>query len=387
MGISGYGLQSYGQMITCEPRMGAYARALEQSITPGCHVIDLGAGPGLFALLACRYGAGSVVAIEPDTSIEIARQAARANGFADRITFVEALSTAYVPDRKADVVVSDIRGVMPLFENHIPTIVDVRARLLAPGGTLIPGIDRIHAALVEAPAQYAKFAEPWASRPYGIDMSAALGFTLNGWTRVHLGPEALMSDPAPFATLDYRVIDKPDLRGKMEWRATRPGTVHGILMWFETELVPGVRYSNAPDQPELVYGQAFFPLERPVPVIAGAEARAEIAANLVHGQYIWSWSGSVTAANQTVQSFRQSSFRGEILTRAALAPRAATFCPPARRVQEVDMRCLALFDGKRSLAVIADSLVESFPDFFRDARAAFDHVAALSARYNRPFAD
>jgi type I protein arginine methyltransferase len=383
MSVTGYGLSAYGRMITCEPRMGAYAEALKRSVTPGCRVIDLGAGPGLFALLACKYGAGSVVAIEPDASIEVGRRAARDNGFADRISFVQDLSTAWQPDRKADVVISDIRGVMPLFEGHIPTICDVRERLLAPGGVLIPGSDRIKAALVEAADAYSGYSRPWAENDYGVDLSAALPFIQNSWSRVALSQEALLTEPELFARLDYGTVTETSHKAKLSWDITRPGTAHGILMWFDTDLVPGVGFSNAPGQPELVYGQAFFPLEKPVRLTEGAGAQARISADLVNGHYVWSWAFEALSEDGTEYRFRQSSFKGDILSKNRLAVRASTFRPPPGKAQEVDSQCLMLFDGQRTLEAIADELQERFPGHFSDSQAAFDHVAALSARYNR----
>ena len=106
---------SYGNMIQSEPRMSAYATALRGAVTPGCTVIDIGAGPGVFAILACRYGAGKVIAIEPDPSIRLLHQLARDNGFADRIEIIEGMSTDYQPLSRADVIISDLRGCMPLF--------------------------------------------------------------------------------------------------------------------------------------------------------------------------------------------------------------------------------------------------------------------------------
>src|SRR6187399_2841708 len=136
-----YSLVNYGGMVTSEPRMSAYAEALRRAVTPGCTVIDIGAGPGVFSLLACQYGAGSVIAIEPDDSVELLRQMAKDNGCSDRITIVQGLSTEFTPPSRADVIISDIRGCLPLFEGHIPTIIDARERMLAPGGTLIPARD------------------------------------------------------------------------------------------------------------------------------------------------------------------------------------------------------------------------------------------------------
>lgn len=384
---SGYSLREYGKMITCEPRMGAFAQALRRAITPGCEVIDLGAGPGAFALLACQYGAGHVTAIEPDVSISVARQMARDNGYADRITFVSDLSTKWQPTKMADVVISDIRGVMPLFEHHIPTIKDVRARLLKPGGIQIPGIDRIHAALVEAPDFYAEFHTPWLENAYGLNLSAAHVYAVNDWSRTWQPSKALLSEPQLFATLDYRQITDPNHRATMSFKAARPGVAHGILMWFETELVPdlapGLGYSNGPDAPEQVYGQAFFPLESPISLAAGMGAEAEVSAHLIDGEYVWSWAIRATDTEGRTHAFRQSSFKSQILDRAKLSARASNFTPPATQEHGIDAYCLQQFDGETDLSQLADMAKGAFPDYFTTHRLAFDYVAKLSARYNK----
>lgn len=383
MTASGYSLFAYGNMINNKPRMDAFAEALRRSITPGCRVIDLGAGPGFFALLACKNGAGHVTAIEPDISIEIARRAAEDNGVSDRLAVVRDLSTKWQPDEQVDVVVSDIRGVLPLFEHHIATVRDVRARLLKPGGVLIPGVDRLYAALVECPAEYEPYQRPWLDNAYGVDLSAAHVHVANSWKRVYLAQEALLCDPQLFATIDYRTVEDANLRGALAFPTRRAGLAHGILMWFETELVPGVGYTNAPGAPELVYGQAFFPLERPVMLAEGTTASAEMSAHLVDGQYVWAWNFRGTAADGRAHSFRQSSFKASILAEDILAPRAASFRPPRRIEQEVDARCLTLFDGETDLATVAHRLREEFPAVFVDDRSTLDHVAGLSARYNK----
>ena len=43
-------------MIVDAARMDAYVRALREAIKPGSVVVDLGSGPGLFALIACALG-------------------------------------------------------------------------------------------------------------------------------------------------------------------------------------------------------------------------------------------------------------------------------------------------------------------------------------------
>src|SRR5688500_11343183 len=105
-----YGLYSigrFGEMMADHARMDAYTAALKRAVTPGCTVLDLGTGTGIFAMLACRFGAGRVVAIDPDDSLNVAREAAEANGLADRIEFIQALSTEVVLPEPVDLMISD----------------------------------------------------------------------------------------------------------------------------------------------------------------------------------------------------------------------------------------------------------------------------------------
>ena len=50
-----YNLAGYGKMILDRGRMDAYIRALRESVKPGSVVVDLGCGPGLFALMAAEH--------------------------------------------------------------------------------------------------------------------------------------------------------------------------------------------------------------------------------------------------------------------------------------------------------------------------------------------
>ena len=150
-----YTIAAFGRMIADEVRMGAYEAAIAQAVRPGSVVLDIGAGTGILSLLACRAGARKVYAVETGDAIAVAQQIAQANGFADRIEFFQAKSTEITLPERADVIVSDLRGVLPLLEHHIPSIADARRRHLAPGGVLVPLRDELRAAIVEAPAEYA----------------------------------------------------------------------------------------------------------------------------------------------------------------------------------------------------------------------------------------
>ena len=84
-----YSLRNFGDMIGDSGRFNAYAKAIARSVRAGDVVAEIGCGPAVFALLACQAGAKRVYAIETEDIIDVARQIAAANGFADRIQFFQ----------------------------------------------------------------------------------------------------------------------------------------------------------------------------------------------------------------------------------------------------------------------------------------------------------
>ncbi|HEY9300449.1 MAG TPA: 50S ribosomal protein L11 methyltransferase, partial [Phormidium sp.] len=154
-----YSISGYGSMIADKGRMDAYVKALRQTVKPDSVVVDIGTGTGIFALLACQFGARKVYAIEPSDAIQVAKEIAAKNGYGDRIIFIQDISTKVKLPEFADVIISDIRGMLPLFQQHIPAIIDARKRLLAEGGIIIPQRDILWAAVVEVPHLYSRIVD------------------------------------------------------------------------------------------------------------------------------------------------------------------------------------------------------------------------------------
>lgn len=315
-----YSLHFYGEMLADAGRTEPYVEALRRLVRPGSVVLDLGCGPGLFALLACKFGARRVYAIEPDNVINIAREAAAANGFADRIEFFQSLSTEVTLTERATSIISDLRGVLPWFQQHIPAIVDARQRLLAPGGVLIPRRDVLWAALVEGPDEHKKLLDPWQDRKFDVDLSAGAAKIRNTWRKTRIKSEELLTEPVCWATLDYREVASPDVCAEISWRVGRAGTAHGIAVWFDSDLTEEIGFSNRPGAPELIYGQGFFPFSRAVEVCEGEHVTVKLRADLVKSDYVWSW--TTDFADQAVK-FEQSTFFGMALSATQLRKKYA----------------------------------------------------------------
>lgn len=380
----GYSIRQYGDMITAEPRMSVYAEALERAVTPGCTVIEIGSGFGVFAMLACRYGAGKVIAIEPDSSAGLIMPMAQANGCADRITVVRGLSTDYVPDEKADVLISDLRGTIPLFQMHVETIVDARERLLKPGGCQMPLRDTIRVALARSPKIYANYQKPWQSNRFCLDLSLARQFVVNEPIRASLGPRAMLSEAQTLAVLDYLTITEPNLDSTVELVADRDAVAHGMQMWFDAEIANGLTFSNVPGEPPLVYGRKFLPFEQPVRLKQGDRVSARIRAKLVGAQYMLFWSSTFFdgETGEKVQSFVQSSFKSRVFARQE--HHAGDHVPQASTAVMIDRDILGLVGEGRSLTDIAGELLVRHPGHFASQSDALSHVSRLLSRYDTP---
>src|ERR1041384_8328568 len=220
-----YSVQFYGQMLAGTSRMDAYTGALRRAVKPDSVVMDLGCGPGVFALLACKLGARRVYAVEPENIVGLAREAAAANGFSDRIEFFEKLSTEITLPEPATIIIADLRGVLPWFDQNIPSMIDARVRLLAPGGVLIPERDVLWASVVEAPDQYAEIVGPWGNQ-FDLDLTVGRRLVTNTWGKSRIKSEQLLSEPVCWTTLDYYEVRSADVRAEISWKAARTGTAH-----------------------------------------------------------------------------------------------------------------------------------------------------------------
>ncbi len=385
-----YSIADYGAMIADRVRMDAFARALRQAVKAGSVVVDIGTGTGIFALLACRLGARRVYAIEPDDAIQVAREIAAANACADRIEFIQAMSTHVSLPERADVIVSDVGGVLPWFQHHIPSIVDARRRFLAPGGVLIPQRDTAWAAVVEAPESYEPYTRPWNDNAFGLNMEAARRIVTNTWNKGRVKPEQLLAEPQRWATLDYTGVEDPDTSACIGWTVTRPGTGHGLVAGFDRTVSEGVGLSNAPDAPpemmapERIYPMAFFPWSAPVALAIADVVSVDLSARLVGGDYIWSWTTQVLdqgQAGQAKASFTQSTLFGAPLSPAQLHKRAESYVPTPNEDGRIARLVLESMKDDVTLGEIARRVADQFPSRFRNWQDALNVVGDLSRTY------
>lgn len=150
-------------------RTEAYKAALAKLVKPGQHVLEVGTGTGVLAMLAAGAGAGHVSAVERVPWVaRAARDVIAANGLAGTVSVLQAASTAVevasaaagaavsgsddsvaIPDR-ADVFVSELVGNQLVDEGCGFYVEDAKRRLCKPDATVIPASGSVWGAVISS---------------------------------------------------------------------------------------------------------------------------------------------------------------------------------------------------------------------------------------------
>jgi type I protein arginine methyltransferase len=266
------GLGEHEEMLSDSVRVDAYHRAIRRSVQPGDVVLDLGTGTGLLAFLASRAGARKVYAVEHGDVIEVAREIARHNGFTN-IEFVQANSREFTPPEPIDLVVHEQMGDELFNENMVQNVVDLRDRVLAPGGRILPARFRL---FVEPVSMHdaMRVRRFWnIALPEGIDLAAmerspiAARYDTGRNEQLWVRPGSVASTvgrPEPILELDLHALD--DLESLpadhvVERTATEDVVVDGACVWFEAIFDDEVTLTTSPLATSTSWGNRMFRLD------------------------------------------------------------------------------------------------------------------------------
>lgn len=125
------------KMLADRPRMDFYHAAITRHVQPGDRVIDLGTGTGILAAFAARRGAAHVYAIDHSDILKHARRLAAYNGI-ENVEFVAAHSRDFTTEERVDVILHEQMGDFLFDEGMVTNVIDLRDRLLKPGGLIVP---------------------------------------------------------------------------------------------------------------------------------------------------------------------------------------------------------------------------------------------------------
>jgi len=240
-------------LLSHRSRIQKFHQAIQRVITPKDYVIDLGTGTGILALLAAKQGA-KVIAIDTNSeSLKYAREAAKLNGYENRISFINSHYAEFNPKEKADVVICEMLSSVMLIEQQIPASQYAIEHLLKPRGRLIPEEVTLYVIPVENEVIWNRFEVEGLEFP-------RLPQTADYRQSIDLGSihelEKYDFSKTPRAHLQ---IDKT-----IEFEVTRSGTIHGLLGLFESRLIDDIKLTMEDGWREL-----FLPLPQTLAVTEG----------------------------------------------------------------------------------------------------------------------
>jgi len=282
--VSGPEVDWHRQMLADLPRVRAMGGALRATLRPGEVVLDIGTGSGLLAMLACRWGAGRVYAIEKGHILEVARELAKHNGLEGRIEFFAGHSTKVELPERVDLVVAELIGDFGLDEGIWPVFTDARRRFLREGGRLLPeGLD-----LCAAPtSEGGKFSD-WVGplrQETGLDFGPLLAFTSQVSRNLWAEAGGLLASPGCLMHCDL-YQDGPEVPvGKVEVEIEQRGLLAGWVGWFEAFSGGQSFISTQPPIAGSSWSNVFLPIGEPVAVEPGDRVWLEVRMD----QQFWSW--------------------------------------------------------------------------------------------------
>jgi SAM-dependent methyltransferase len=284
-----YDMVSFTNMLRDRRRRDAYVAALRHAVTPDSVVLDLGAGPGFFSAVAAHLGARRVYAVDLLGAVDAVPELAKINGLDGRLTAHHGDIREIDLPEPPDVVIADLRGVLPLHTSGLELIAEVRERVMAPGGTWLQVRDDLRVALasLDRTDLEAAWEEP------GLNLDTLRRLLLSVPRRVQVTPDELVTTAATWASIDYANPD--DLR-RRRWRgeatvtASRDTEANAVALWFDATLIDGIRHSSEPGDTYTTYGQFTLQLVDSLPLAAGQSATVSISYDRLDSGNVWRWS-------------------------------------------------------------------------------------------------
>jgi hypothetical protein len=152
---------------------------------------------------------------------------------------------------KADVIVHEIFSSELLGEFVLPALEDAKARLLKPGGVMLPGVASLMIALVGGDELGKE-----------LHVDTAFGFDLTPFNAIHAKkrpihredlPRVLLSDSVEAFRFDFNAQSTfPAEKKKLQLQVTQGGLCYGVIQWIRFEFGGGIAFENHPARPREV---------------------------------------------------------------------------------------------------------------------------------------
>jgi len=256
-------------------RTTGFQRALNDRISTGDLVLELGTGSGILAMLAAQTKADHVVTCEAQSLMaEVAEAIIRDNDLNAKISvipkYVKDLEIGTDLPRRANILISDMFTGALLEAGGLKLIKHARKNLMCSEGFVIPAAATLRGRLVGG-SDLERLCR--ANNPANMNLER---FNLFSPPLLHILPER-------FTTLDYKTFSAPadcfhfdfkTLRGfepskrKVRIESTGDGEILGFLQWLRLELSPG-NFLESDESSTIAWSRYLHVFPNPISLRAG----------------------------------------------------------------------------------------------------------------------
>jgi len=250
-------------MLSDGPRNRALRESIEKLVTADTAFLDVGAGTGVWAILAAKLGAKRVVAVEIEESlIPLIHKHALENGVADRIEIIHGNIDDVDLDGKFDLIVAEFFGVDVYGEKTINSFVGLRDRYLAPNGMLLPQKMELYAAPLPVGHTSEKYpAEVPISTAFLKSLLLNYGVVTTSESRRTL---EFAAEPKRLTGVDYNTITEPLplVSYSAEWDLNDVSKINSFMVFSITEFASGIELNSLDSKTWILLKYDFVPIQQ-----------------------------------------------------------------------------------------------------------------------------
>lgn len=360
-------------------RLGAFRRAIAETIRPDDVVLDLGTGTGILGMMACRAGAARVYAVDSGAMAGLAREIVSANGLEGRMTVLRVHSTQTSLPEPVTVILTDQIGNFGFNAGLFEYMADARERFLAPNGRTIPMWVELWTAPVEHDLIRQQVAF-WTKQPEHFNYEPAAAIARSTGYPIEMTPDQLLGPASATIRVAPPAAITP-VSGTSAAVVTRAGMLDGVAGWFRAGLSPSVVMTNAPGEADRINRRpVVFPLSSPRPVAPGDRVVTRL--RVIAPMSIVEWRVTVTPLDGSAEwSDRGSTFAGLLMSHEDLSHTRPDWQPSLTAWGHARRTVLELCDGTRPLSEIEQLLQQRHPEVVTSAASAAVFVAEVVMHY------
>lgn len=259
-------------MLSCNVRVNKYHDAIQKHVNKDHVVVDLGTGTGILSFFASKKKPKKIYAIDHGNIIELAKHLAKNNKI-ENIEFVNCHSSEFKTKEKVDVIIQEQIGDFLVDEDMIKNVCDLRDRILAPNGKILPARFELYIEPITlVPEHRINFL--WEQKLHGIDFSSSKEWLFGNKNPVNSFSEktilrpyqasSFLTEPESLYSFDLMTVqpDQVPVRFSIKKRVVNASTFDGFCIFFNVIFDDEISFRTSPFDPLTTWHSQIYRVEK-----------------------------------------------------------------------------------------------------------------------------